>query len=110
MDYRNCIEANSGDFGSFGIFRSDRFDRVGRAVQRYVFGNNGASSDKAERLDTLSNKYDVYKLYDSSLNSSYIDLVGFLDEGYLVFIRSGYENIQESVAIDRKSTRLNSSH
>lgn len=95
------ISADADDFGSFSIFRNDRFDRIGKALEQYIFGT-GRQQNDAKLLDTLEQEYDVYKLYDRSIDSSYIDLVGFLDSGYLVFIRSGYENIQESVSISSK--------
>ena len=95
------INADVNDFGSFSIFRNDRFDRIGKALQLYIFDSDNRN-ESAERLDTLEQKYDLYKLYDRSIDSSYIDLVGFLDSGYIVFIRSGYENIQESVKISSK--------
>ena len=95
------ISADADDFGSFSIFRNDRFDRIGKALEQYIFGT-GRELNDAKLLDTLEQEYDVYKLYDRSIDSSYIDLVGFLDSGYLVFIRSGYENIQESVSISSK--------
>ena len=96
------ISADINDFGSFSIFRNDRFDRIGNAIQLYIFNFSDENNNSAERLDTLEQQYDVYKMYDRQIDSSYIDLVGFLDSGYLVFIRSGYENIQESVKISSK--------
>ncbi len=98
--YLYPISADVDDFGSFSIFRNDRFDRIGKALQQYIFRQN--IFNDAEILDTLAQKYDVYKMYDRSIDSSFIDLIGFLDSGYLIFIRSGYENIQESVAISSK--------
>ncbi|MCR5331493.1 MAG: HAMP domain-containing histidine kinase [Lachnospiraceae bacterium] len=103
--YMYPISADVNDFGSFSIFRNDRFDRIGRALQLYIFNNSTERDDRgesAERLDTLDQHYDVYRFYEKAQESSYIDLVGFLDSGYLIFIRSGYENIQESVKISSK--------
>ncbi|MCR5324590.1 MAG: HAMP domain-containing histidine kinase [Lachnospiraceae bacterium] len=98
--YNYPIYADFNDFGSFSIFRNDRFDRIGNAIQQYIYRSN--SFNDAQLLDTLESEYDIYKLLDRTIDSSFIDLVGFLDSGYLIFIRSGYENIQESVAISSK--------
>ena len=96
------IIADSSDFGSFSIIRNDRFARIGKAIQQYIFDSSYNDLDQAERLATSDKQYDVYKLFDHNMDSYFIDLVGFLDSGYLVFIRSGYENISESVAISGK--------
>ena len=96
------ISADSTDFGTFSIIRNDRFARVGKALQKYIFLSEEQDNDQVERLATEKNQYDVYKFFDDSMNSFFIDLVGFIESGYLVFIRSGYENIHESADISGK--------
>ncbi len=119
--YTYPLEVDSGDFVSSGIFKNDRFDRISRALVSYFIRSGRGSSENAvdengntkeipaepdqetaKLLSTKEGSYDIYKLYDRSIDSYYIDLVGFLDNGDLVFIRSSYENIQESVAISSK--------
>ncbi len=96
------ISAGIDDPRSYSIFRSDRFDRIGRTLNMYIFGTVNNPNDRAELIETQNNMFDVYMTYDKSIDSSYIDLIGFLDSGYLILVRSGYENIQESVAISNK--------
>lgn len=43
--------------------------------------------------------YAIYRLYDSHLDANYIDLIGVLDDNKIVFLRSNFESIQESVAL-----------
>ena len=44
-------------------------------------------------------KYSIYKHFDTRLEVNYIELYGVLDNGDYVFIRSNYDNITESAAI-----------
>lgn len=81
------------------IIRSEKARRVQYALQQYIFDTPGLDDNKPELLKTVDNKYDIYKIKDFELYSEYIDLVGILDNGYLVFIRSNYENIAESSMI-----------
>ncbi|MCR5684727.1 MAG: HAMP domain-containing histidine kinase [Lachnospiraceae bacterium] len=132
--YTYPLEMDSGDFGSVGIFKNDRYDRISRSLIGYfiVSGANERQPDDEQTgedeqqadgskqptsapmpvdntqqlLMTREGMYDVYKLYDKSIDSYFIDLIGFLDNGNLVFIRSSYENIQESVAISGKFLAL----
>jgi len=41
--------------------------------------------------------YIIYKLYDSQMDANYLDLIGLLDGNKVVFLRSNFESIQESV-------------
>lgn len=43
--------------------------------------------------------YIIYRLYDNHLDSNYIDLIGVLEDNKIVFLRSNFESIQESVAL-----------
>ena len=73
------------------------------AIQSYMYGvYNEFDGSKIELLDTMDNRFNIYKLNDGALKLSYIDLFGRLDNGYWVFIRTNLESIQESVAIANK--------
>lgn len=43
--------------------------------------------------------YMICSLYDNQLDSNYLDLVGVLERDKIIFIRSNFESIQESVEI-----------
>lgn len=43
--------------------------------------------------------YVIYRLYDNHLDANYIDLIGLLDANKIVFLRSNFESIQESVTL-----------
>lgn len=44
-------------------------------------------------------KYMICSLYDNILDTNYIDLVGVLGKDKIIFVRSNFESIQESVAV-----------
>ncbi len=60
-------------------------------------------SDDTEQVDRTiiveKDNYNVYRLYDNHLDANYIDLIGLLGDDKLVFLRSNFESIQESVAL-----------
>ena len=102
FQYVYPINLDMGDLGGFSIFRNERFDRIGKTLEMYIRGNTDNPNYSAELIETRNEMFDVYMTYDRTIDSSYIDLVGFLDSGYLIMLRSGYENIQESVGISSK--------
>ncbi len=81
--------------GSRGI---DDDKRVYSILQGYIFSN----PEQSKELIKAETDYYIYSLYDSRLESNYIDLIGKLDNGYTVFMRTNYESMQESVAIANK--------
>jgi len=55
------------------------------------------SDNKDRTLIEKTENYIIYKLYDSRLDANYIDLIGLLEGNKVVFLRSNFESIQESV-------------
>lgn len=82
--------------------KTRKYDRVKNALFGYIFGAVGEGSVDFELLESELGKYDIYMINDKQVDSSYIDLVGYLDNGYLAFVRTNYESIQESAAISNK--------
>lgn len=94
------VEIAFGEPANSGI---ERYQRIIFALKHYIFvGESGTGDESIELLTTKDERFDVYKFYDNRVDSNYIDLVGFLDNGLMVFIRSNYENIQESTRISSK--------
>lgn len=58
-------------------------------------------TSKTEHIDSKE-KYDVYKVLDTRINSYEIELFGKLDNGLYVYISSNFDSIQESVNISNK--------
>ncbi len=80
---------------------TDRFRRITNSLQHYIFASPNHNDEFYEVLKT-SEDYNVFKSFDKDLDSYFLDLVGYSDENYLVFIRANYENIEESTAIASK--------
>ena len=82
------------------FFRNDRLRRIIDALQRYLVGP-GPGETSPELIKT-SDKFYVYKCYESRYDSKYIDLIGYLNLNDLVFIRTSYSNISESAVISNR--------
>ena len=90
------------EFQNIGFFAYEKFDRIINTLQKYIFGIQSRDGKNPELLKTLENSYDIYKYYDERMDSNYIDLVGYLSNGDLVFTRTSYSNISESAAISNR--------
>jgi signal transduction histidine kinase len=75
--------------------------RIFELLQDYIF--NGSNPEvKSKVLISKTNKFSIYKLYDAHMKSNYIDLIGNLDNNYIIYMRSNFESIQESAVIANK--------
>jgi len=61
--------------------------------------NQDKDEKEAAKLLDKTDKYSIYRHFDSRLEVNYIELYGVLDEGDIIFIRSNYDNIAESASI-----------
>ncbi|MCR5432754.1 MAG: HAMP domain-containing histidine kinase [Lachnospiraceae bacterium] len=99
LKYIYPVELN---VNSNSLSLSDRFRRITNALRDYFIGPEMTKSgNQTERLET-HDKFDISKFYDYDVNSYFIDLNGVLDNGDIVFIRTSFENIQESVSISSR--------
>lgn len=57
---------------------------------------------KEKKLETETEDYSIFSLYDARMESKYIELVGYLDSGEIILLRSNVESMQESVKIANK--------
>lgn len=57
------------------------------------------SEKEVTKLLVKTDKYSIYRHFDSRLEVNYIELYGILDDGDIIFIRSNYDNIAESASI-----------
>lgn len=80
------------------------FNRVTQSMSAYLFGNTSDSINKIRWLKTVGTQYDgmqydIITQHDALMQSNYLDLMGRLDSGYIVFFRTNLENLQDSSAI-----------
>ena len=63
------------------------------------------SEKEVTRLLVKTDKYSIYRHFDTRLEVNYIELYGMLDAGDKIFIRSNYDNIKESAMISNTCYR-----
>jgi len=99
LEYPISTTLNENESAAF--IRNDRFLRIVQSLRKYMFG---VRPDEAapSLLKTSEGKYDVYKCFDGQVDSNFIDLVGYITNGDIIFIRANYSNIQESAAISNR--------
>lgn len=75
-------------------------EREEAQIQRLIKNYMSSDSEQVDRtVIHEKDNYSIYRLYDSHLDSNYIDLIGVLEDNKIVFLRSNFESIQESVAL-----------
>ncbi|MDD5901352.1 MAG: HAMP domain-containing sensor histidine kinase [Lachnospiraceae bacterium] len=57
---------------------------------------------KEKHLEAETENYSIFSLYDARMESKYIELVGYLDSGEIILMRSNVESMQESVKVANK--------
>lgn len=83
------------------FFSIDRYERIINTLQSYIFGMQRNDETAPETLKT-TDSYDVYKMHDGRVEADYIDLVGYLSNGDLIFTRTNFSNIEESASISNR--------
>ena len=94
-----------------------------QALVKYFFGTGGENNQddavireligdyyfpgfgqevKEKELELETESYSIFSLYDSRMQSKYIELVGFLTNGDIILMRSNVESMQESVKVANK--------
>lgn len=58
-------------------------------------------SDNYQLLKSKSN-YNLYKIYDDTIESNYLEMFGKVSGGKFVYMRANYQNMKESVAVSNK--------
>lgn len=76
------------------------YNSIFSILQDYFF--RGINKDlTAIELEVLDS-YSIYKLHDKRMDASYLELVGRLDNNYIVYARTNLESIQENVLISNQ--------
>jgi len=82
---------------------NDLGDREQYQIQSLIrdYMSRNANSKNRTVIEECEN-YVIYRLYDSRLDANYIDLIGLVDGNKVVFLRSNFESIQESVNLSNQ--------
>jgi len=99
------------------------FNERPKAIVSYFFGTGGKNNQdepvireligdyflpgygegvKEKKLEKETEAYSIFSLYDARMESKYIELVGYLDSGEIILMRSNVESMQESVKVANK--------
>lgn len=78
-------------------FEKDVEERIYTVLQDYIFFNKNPKTEIGS-----TNNYYLFTYYDTRIESKYVDLLGNLDNKYIIFIRTNFESIQDSVTIANK--------
>ncbi|MBR2407348.1 MAG: HAMP domain-containing protein [Lachnospiraceae bacterium] len=57
---------------------------------------------KGKQLEVETETYSIFSLYDVRMESKYIELVGSLEQGEMILMRSNVESMQESMRVANK--------
>lgn len=87
-------------FGTGGKYDQDE-DVIRDLIGDYFFPGYGEGV-KEKQLKLETENYSIFSLYDARMKSQYIELVGFLESGEIVLMRSNMESMQESVKVANK--------
>ncbi|MBO5488963.1 MAG: HAMP domain-containing protein, partial [Eubacterium sp.] len=71
-------------------------DQLGKYVKNMFFGTS--LGDDCEAL-SQTKLYDVYKVYDRRLESNFLELTGKMPQNYWIYLRTNYQEIQESTQV-----------
>ena len=75
-------------------------ERENAQVKQLIRDYMSRSSDIGDKtIIQEKGKTVIYRLYDNHLDANYIDLIGLLEDNKVVFLRSNFESIQESVTL-----------
>lgn len=74
-------------------FPDTRYIRAKENVFAYIFN----FLDKEELA--VTKEYTIQKTYDKRLDLNYVELIGYLDGGNLIYVRTNLESIHESVLV-----------
>lgn len=81
--------------------RQDSDSRILSIFQDYFFNGINPGVKYKEMLESTSD-YEIYKIYDSNMESNYIDLLGYVGQDYIILMRTNLESMKESVTVANK--------
>jgi signal transduction histidine kinase len=75
--------------------------RIIAFIREYIFNGTNPDVKFKEEISSTEN-YNIYKIFDVRMKSNFVDLIGQLDNNYIIYMRTNFESIQESAAIANK--------
>lgn len=96
-------EEPNGEIGTyfFGSSGKDGRELIRELLGDYFYPGYGQDF-KNKKLEKETENYRIYSLYDSRMKSKYIELIGVLEDGDIVLMRSNVESMEESMSVANK--------
>lgn len=93
-----------GDWDIVPIYQSDGSGRgsirVEDSMQAYIVGNEPRLGiSHIAKIKTVKDTYDILRQRDEAMQINYLDLIGLLDSGHMVFLRTNFESLEASSKI-----------
>lgn len=96
---------STGEIGINYVYPADdaRMRQIMRSqVEKYLqYPSYAGNGEEYEILQQTQN-YNVCKVYDERVASSFIELTGNMPDDYWVYLRANYQSIQESVGVSNR--------
>ena len=77
-------------------------NRIVNRIQRYLTGGgeieDDAFSREGRKLIREKENYVILKIYDKRIGSYYLELIGTLDSGSFIYLRTNYQSMNENIA------------
>lgn len=87
-------------FGAGG--KNDKDVNIVREMLGDYFFPGYGQEYKNKKLEKETGDYRIYSLFDNRMKSKFIELVGVLDDGDIILMRSNVESMQESMTVANK--------
>jgi len=79
----------------------ERYAQIQEIIKNYIFNEMNPDIKSKNWLISTDN-YDIFNTFDPRIESNYVDLIGNLEGGNIVFIRTNLESVKESVEVANK--------
>lgn len=82
--------------------RQDIDNRILSVIKAYLFNGINPGVKYKEQVKATKD-YGIFKIYDSNMESNYIDLFGYVDQdNKMILMRTNLESMQESVSVSNQ--------
>lgn len=75
-----------------------KYDQISSMFKEYFFNGTNPDVKNKELLKETKNYY-IYSVVDIKTDMKYIDLIGYIENGKIILMRTNYESMRESVKV-----------
>lgn len=86
----------------YPVVTQEQKQRIVNRIQEYLTGGGEIEDDvfsrEGRKLIREKEEYVIFKIYDKRIGSYYLELIGALDSGSFVYLRTNYQSMNENIA------------